>query len=62
MILIALDPLIAKVMVHAGDRQAACEKMTRVLSESTLQGPPTNIHFLADVISSKRNVFYHSYS
>ncbi|KAG0648468.1 Urea amidolyase [Hyphodiscus hymeniophilus] len=47
------DPLIAKIMVHASDRQSACTKMAKVLSESTLQGPPTNIHFLADVISSK---------
>jgi len=48
------DPLIAKVMVHANDRRAARSKMTMVLSEATLQGPPTNIHFLADVISSNR--------
>ncbi|TVY80340.1 putative urea carboxylase [Lachnellula suecica] len=47
------DPLIAKVMVHAKDRHSACEKMTKVLSESVLQGPPTNIHFLTDVVASK---------
>ena len=53
-ILIIVDPLIAKVMVHACDRVSTCRKMTKVLSETTLQGPPTNIHFLKDVISSKR--------
>jgi urea carboxylase len=40
-------------MVHARDREAACSKMASVLHETTLQGPPTNIYFLADVISSK---------
>jgi len=48
-----VDPLIAKVMVHASDRQAAGKKMTKVLSEAKLQGPPTNLHFLRDVVSSK---------
>ena len=51
--LIVVDPLIAKVMVHASGRHAAAQKMTRVLSEAKLQGPPTNLHFLRDVVSSK---------
>ncbi len=51
--LITADPLIAKVMVHASDRQAASKKMISVLSEAKLQGPPTNLHFLSDVVSSK---------
>lgn len=47
------DPLIAKVMVHDVDRNAAATKMTKVLRETVLQGPPTNLHFLRDVIASK---------
>ncbi|TAQ89761.1 hypothetical protein B7494_g1936 [Chlorociboria aeruginascens] len=47
------DPLIAKIMVHAKDRPTACSKMTKVLSETILQGPPTNVYFLADVLTSK---------
>ena len=50
----ATDPLIAKVMVHASDREAACKKMTNVLSKARLQGPPTNLLFLQDVVASKR--------
>jgi urea carboxylase len=50
------DPLIAKVMVHASDRNGACKKMTRVLSEAKLQGPPTNLHFLCDVVASTCNL------
>jgi urea carboxylase len=53
--LICSDPLIAKVMVHASDRNGACKKMTRVLSEAKLQGPPTNLHFLRDVVASTCN-------
>ncbi len=29
--------------------------MTRVLSEAKLQGPPTNLHFLRDVVASTCN-------
>lgn len=47
------DPLIAKVMVHAADRPAAAAKMTAVLRDAKLQGPPTNVQFLADVVTSK---------
>lgn len=50
----ATDPLIAKAIVHASDREAACKKMTAVLSKTRLQGPPTNLLFLRDVVASKR--------
>jgi urea carboxylase len=52
------DPLIAKVMVHASGRERASKKMMNVLSGAKLQGPPTNLHFLRDVVSSYRK-FYH---
>jgi urea carboxylase len=51
-----LDPLIAKVMVHAANRTTAGEKMLSVLTEIKLQGPATNLHFLKDVIASKRKI------
>lgn len=52
-ILKAIDPLIAKVMVHAIDRKEASKKMTDTLSKAKLQGPPTNLHFLRDVVASR---------
>ena len=42
-------------MVHEGDRNGACKKMTRFLSEAKLQGPPTNLHFLRDLVASTCN-------
>lgn len=47
------DPLIAKVMAHAYSRETVCNKIAKVLFDTTLQGPPTNLHFLKDVISSE---------
>jgi biotin carboxylase len=54
-ILTRADPLIAKVMVHANDRIGASKKMSTILSKAKLQGPPTNLHFLRDVVSTKGN-------
>lgn len=47
------DPLIAKIMVHDIDRPAAASKMTKVLKDTVLQGPPTNLDFLGDVIATQ---------
>jgi urea carboxylase len=47
------DPLIAKAMAHADSRETVCNKIAKVLSDTTLQGPPTNLHFLKDIISSE---------
>lgn len=44
--------MIAKVMVHAVDRPGAIENMKRVLSESVICGPPTNLDFLLGIIES----------
>lgn len=46
----SFDPLLAKVMVHARDRNEAIAEMSRVLRETALQGPPTNIDFLLQVL------------
>lgn len=48
-----VDPLLAKVMVHDVDRPTAAAKMARVLRESKVQGTPTNIQFLSEVIRSE---------
>lgn len=39
-------------MVHDVDRPTTVAKMARVLYESTVQGTPTNIQFLGEVIQS----------
>ncbi|TID21255.1 urea carboxylase [Venturia nashicola] len=45
------DPLIAKVMFHNETRLGAIEGMTRLLTESRICGPPTNLAFLAEIMS-----------
>ncbi|KAJ2977213.1 hypothetical protein NUW58_g7878 [Xylaria curta] len=50
----ALDPLLAKVIVHAPTREQAVEKMSRVCSSSViLKGPTTNLDFIGATISSE---------
>lgn len=44
------DPLLAKVMVHASDRSQALKGMTEMLEGSKINGPPTNIDFLAAIL------------
>ncbi len=44
------DPLIAKLIVHAGDRQAAIARMDRALGEYVILGVTTNLPFLRQVI------------
>ena len=40
------DPLLAKVIAHAPDREAALERMERALSEFVILGVTTNLPFL----------------
>ncbi len=40
------DPMIAKVIAHGADREAAIERMLRALDASDIQGPATNVAFL----------------
>lgn len=45
------DPMIAKVVVWGADRSAAIEQLNRVLAESKLSGPLTNIHYLREILA-----------
>ncbi|MBL1146460.1 MAG: acetyl-CoA carboxylase biotin carboxylase subunit [Pseudomonadota bacterium] len=40
------DPMIAKLVIHAENREAACAAMADVLHETRLVGPKNNIRFL----------------
>ena len=39
------DSLLAKIIVHADDRQSAINRMQRALEETIIEGPKTNISF-----------------
>ena len=45
------DPLLAKLIVHAEDRETAIQKMQATLREFVVHGVVTNIDFLQDVLS-----------
>ncbi|OQU98351.1 Biotin carboxylase domain-containing protein [Cladophialophora immunda] len=45
------DPLLAKVLVHSQNRDHAVEKMVATLTQTKLQGPPTNLDFLIQVLN-----------
>jgi acetyl-CoA carboxylase biotin carboxylase subunit len=46
------DPMLAKVVVHGRDREAAIERMARTLTEMTITGVTTNLPFLRRVVTS----------
>ncbi len=45
------DPLVAKVLVHAQDRDAAVAKLRQALSETRLCGIETNLEYLRQVLA-----------
>jgi urea carboxylase len=45
------DPLLAKVMVHAADRDQAVAKLRSVLGETRLAGIETNLNYLRQVLA-----------
>lgn len=45
------DPLIAKVLVHAADRDAAVAKMRTALDDTYLSGIETNLEYLRQVLA-----------
>ncbi|NOT15635.1 MAG: urea carboxylase [Methylotenera sp.] len=45
------DPLIAKVLVYASDRENAVEKMRTALDETSLYGIETNLEYLRQVLT-----------
>lgn len=44
------DPLLAKVMVHADNRDAAVAKLDRALQETRISGIETNLRYLRDIV------------
>ena len=48
----AYDPILSKLIVHAGDRPGAIERMVRALSEYVVLGIRTPVDFLLEVIRS----------
>ena len=47
------DSMIAKIIVHAEDRNAAIVKMKRALEECVIEGIDTNIDFLFKILSNE---------
>ena len=45
--------MIAKIIVHAEDRNAAIAKMKRALEECVIEGIDTNIDFLFKILSNE---------
>jgi urea carboxylase len=45
------DPLLAKILVHAADRDAAVEKLRDVLARTRLAGIETNLEYLRQVLA-----------
>jgi len=48
------DPMIAKLVIHAGDRSAAISRMQLALDEFYLRGISHNMNFLAAIIKTPR--------
>ncbi|MCC6673541.1 MAG: ATP-grasp domain-containing protein [Planctomycetes bacterium] len=44
------DSLLAKLIVHAPDRETACRRLARALGDSAYLGIPTNVDFLRRVV------------
>lgn len=47
------DPMLAKIIVHADTREAAVEKMHRVLSETRVYGITTNLLYIQSLFESE---------
>lgn len=48
------DPMIAKIIVSAENREAAIEKLKTVLGETRLNGISTNLDYALNIVSDKR--------
>jgi len=46
------DPMIAKVMAHAGNRDAALEKLRKALANTRIAGTETNLEYVAQVLAT----------
>ncbi len=47
------DPILSKLIVHAGDREAARQRMLRALSDMTILGIDTTVEYLRAIIASE---------
>jgi urea carboxylase len=47
------DPMLAKVIVHANDRNSAIAQLDAALAETVLYGIETNIHYLREVLKTE---------
>jgi propionyl-CoA carboxylase alpha chain len=47
------DPLLAKIIAHAGDRESAIRKLVRALRNFAAQGPQTNREYLIHLLESE---------
>ncbi|NPB03800.1 MAG: ATP-grasp domain-containing protein [Thermotogae bacterium] len=56
------DPMIAKVIVHAPDREQARRRLISALKGILLFGPKTNLHFLIYVLESQEYVSGNTYT
>ncbi len=48
------DPMLAKLIVHAPDRETACRRLARALRDTVYLGIPTNVDFLRRVVEDPR--------
>jgi urea carboxylase len=54
------DPLLAKVMYHSPIRRQTIQGMHAILSQSRICGPPTNLEFLAKILTDDKFVAGHT--
>lgn len=47
------DPMLAKIIVHAADREAALAKMAQVLDDTRIAGIETNLDYLRQVVRAE---------
>jgi acetyl-CoA/propionyl-CoA carboxylase, biotin carboxylase, biotin carboxyl carrier protein len=48
------DPMLGKLVVHAPDRPAACERLTEALAATSVRGVTTNLELLAAIVGHER--------
>jgi 3-methylcrotonyl-CoA carboxylase alpha subunit len=47
------DPMVAKIVAHAGSREAACDRLSAALASLRLAGPMTNERFLRAIVDHR---------
>jgi urea carboxylase len=47
------DPMLAKIIVHATDRDKAISKLDRALEHTAIEGIETNLHYLRQILTDK---------